>query len=96
MDKKVITIAISTIISLSTLSPAIANTKQTQNNHEMGQVKGMEKCYGIAVAGLNDCSSANHSCAGEAKMNSDKNTWLLVPTGLCKKIVGGSTKAENS
>jgi uncharacterized membrane protein len=51
-----------------------------------------EKCYGINVAGKNDCASSNsHSCAGEAKRASDPKSWIYVPTGTCSKIVGGST-----
>lgn len=56
-------------------------------------IKGMEKCYGIAKAGMNDCGNANHQCAGEAKIDGDKKEWLLTPTGLCKKIVGGNTSS---
>ena len=27
----------------------------------------MEKCYGIAKAGKNDCAGSAHACAGQAK-----------------------------
>ena len=35
------------------------------------------KCYGVAKAGQNDCASHNgsHSCAGQAKVDSDPNEW---------------------
>ena len=50
-----------------------------------------EKCFGVAVAGRNDCgATGSHSCAGEAKMTSDPKSWIYVPTGTCQKIVGGS------
>lgn len=49
-----------------------------------------EKCYGIATAHHNDCATAAHSCAGQAKTDGDKGEWLKVPTGLCVKIAGGS------
>lgn len=53
----------------------------------------MEKCFGIAKAGKNDCASktANHACAGQATKNGDKNSFIVVPKGTCDKIVGGST-----
>lgn len=60
---------------------------------QMQALPGMEKCYGIAKAGMNDCGTANHNCAGEAKTNGDKKEWLSVPTGLCNKIVGGNSAA---
>jgi len=53
---------------------------------------GMEKCYGIAKASMNDCAGNNHSCAGQAKTSSDANEWVAVPEGTCKKIAGGMTK----
>jgi len=57
--------------------------------------KNMEKCYGIAKAGMNDCGSkkAGHSCAGHAKKNSDPNDFVAVPKGTCDKIANGSTTA---
>lgn len=54
----------------------------------------MEKCYGIAKAGKNDCGGGKgqtHSCQGHGSKAGDKNDWLMTPTGLCNKIVGGST-----
>lgn len=46
-----------------------------------------EKCYGISLAGQNDCASAgNNSCAGTAKSNYDKEAWKLVPKGTCTSI----------
>jgi uncharacterized membrane protein len=54
-----------------------------------------EKCYGINVAGKNDCAASNsHSCAGEAKQASDPKSWIYVPVGTCTKIVGGSTSPK--
>jgi uncharacterized membrane protein len=43
---------------------------------------------------MNDCGTANHNCAGEAKADAAKNEWVHVPTGLCKKIIGGSTTSS--
>ncbi|MDD4929364.1 MAG: DUF2282 domain-containing protein [Gallionella sp.] len=52
----------------------------------------MEKCYGIAKAGMNDCGSkkAGHSCAGQASKNSDANDFVALPKGTCNKIANGS------
>ena len=56
----------------------------------MGAKEGMEKCYGVAKAGKNDCAANGHSCAAQAKADGDKNEWIAVPKGTCEKIVGGS------
>ena len=39
-----------------------------------------EKCYGISVAGQNDCAnlSGTHSCAGQSKVSTDVNEWKYV------------------
>jgi len=55
---------------------------------------GMEKCYGVAKAGQNDCAAADgsHSCAGQSTADADSGEWIYVPAGTCDKIVGGSTE----
>lgn len=48
---------------------------------------GKEKCYGISLAGQNDCAAgAGTSCAGSAKIDYQGNAWKLVPTGTCTHI----------
>lgn len=51
-----------------------------------------EKCAGIAKAGMNDCGTSKHSCAGKAKVSGDPEEWVYVAKGTCNKIVGGSLK----
>lgn len=52
----------------------------------------MEKCYGVAKAGHNDCQTANSSCAGTSKMDHQKDAFIAVPKGTCAKIAGGTMK----
>ncbi len=49
-----------------------------------------EKCFGIAKAGQNDCSSMSgvHSCAGQSKVDMDKGEWKYVAKGTCKEMNG--------
>lgn len=49
-----------------------------------------EKCFGIAKAGQNDCSSlsGSHSCAGQSKVDMDKGEWKYVAKGTCKDMKG--------
>lgn len=47
----------------------------------------MEKCYGVAMAGHNDCKAgAGTTCAGTAKMDYQANSWKNVPAGTCTTI----------
>ncbi len=51
----------------------------------------MEKCYGVAKAGKNDCAAGpGTSCQGTSTMDGQKDAWIYVPAGLCEKLVGGS------
>jgi uncharacterized membrane protein len=93
-NRKMIVNAISTVLALGltgTSTTLSANQEPGQQMMQESALPGMEKCFGIAKAGANDCGNASHNCSGEAKRNNDKNEWLYVPNGLCKKIVGGST-----
>lgn len=44
----------------------------------------MEKCYGIAKAGKNDCKAGRGtSCAGTSTRDFQGNAWKLVKAGRC-------------
>ena len=53
-----------------------------------------EKCFGVVKAGLNDCQTASHSCAGTATADNAKDSWIYVPAGTCTKITGGSNEPK--
>ena len=46
-----------------------------------------EKCYGVALAGKNDCAAGpGTTCAGTSKVDYQGNAWKLVPKGTCTTI----------
>ena len=49
-----------------------------------------EKCFGIALAGKNDCQTASSSCAGTSSKDMQADAWIYVPAGTCEKISGAS------
>ena len=54
----------------------------------------MEKCYGVAKAGMNDCKAGEGTtCQGTSTEDGQANAWILTPMGLCEKLVGGSLEA---
>lgn len=82
MEKhQVLSVAIGGLLALGLAGNASAAEKKAE----------MEKCYGVAKAGMNDCGSkkAGHSCAGQATKNSDANDFVALPKGTCNKIAGG-------
>lgn len=49
--------------------------------------QGKEKCFGISLAGQNDCAAGpGTSCAGTSKTDYQGNAWKLVPKGTCTTI----------
>ena len=47
----------------------------------------VEKCYGVAMAGKNDCAAGpGTTCAGTSKMDYQGNAWKNVPKGTCTTI----------
>jgi uncharacterized membrane protein len=54
-----------------------------------------EKCYGVSKAGKNDCQTANSSCAGTSRRDSQKDAWVYVPAGTCEKLVSGSMQPKS-
>ena len=55
---------------------------------------GKDKCYGISMAGKNDCAAgAGTTCAGTSKIDYQGNEWKAVAKGTCTtmKLPGGRT-----
>lgn len=46
-----------------------------------------EKCYGVSLAGANDCKAgAGTTCAGTSTVDYQGNAFTLVPAGTCASI----------
>lgn len=47
----------------------------------------MEHCYGVALAGENDCAAGpGTTCAGTSTVDYQGNAWTNVPAGTCESI----------
>jgi uncharacterized membrane protein len=54
------------------------------------ETSAMEKCFGIALAGKNDCAAGpGTSCAGTSTVDYQGNSWKNVPEGDCAKYGAG-------
>lgn len=69
---------------------ALAGAAQAQQGAKPAQ----EKCFGVAKAGKNDCGTAKHSCAGQAKTDNDPAEWKYVEKGSCEKMGGKLASVE--
>ena len=46
-----------------------------------------EKCYGVSLAGKNDCAAGpGTTCAGTSTVDYQGNAWTLVDAGTCAEI----------
>ena len=64
--------AVAAAVAASDVKPANAQAK--------------EKCYGISLAGQNDCAAGpGTTCAGTSSVDYQGNAWTLVPSGDCEK-----------
>jgi len=75
----------------SAIASALTMAAVTSTTVVAGDMKKMEKCYGVAKAGKNDCKAgAGTSCAGSSTKDGQGNAWIYVAKGTCEKLVGGS------
>jgi len=48
---------------------------------------GKDKCYGVSLAGKNDCKAGpGTTCAGTSKVDYQGNAWTLVAKGTCETM----------
>ena len=69
-------------------------TKEQKMTMERMVKNNLEKCYGVAARGKNDCAEGAHSCVGQSTRDRDPASFLLVPKGDCQKLGGGKTQAS--
>ena len=73
--------------SFASVSTASAAEVHTPANTKAQMATGkFEQCYGVALAGQNDCAAGAHSCAGTSTVNYDPASFKLVPVGTCTSI----------
>jgi uncharacterized membrane protein len=75
----------STKTANAALFAAVASAVAMTASFTPAQAAGdKEKCYGISLAGGNDCASAgNNSCQGTQKADYDGKAWKYVAKGTC-------------
>ena len=86
-------------LALTTQATPVSAAMDKQMEEMMKQMdKGVkaghiEKCYGVAASGRNDCAAAGaQSCAGTSTKDRDPAAYVALPKGDCSKIAGGMTK----
>jgi len=70
-----------------TLAALAAGVAMADEKPGMAKQTAVEKCYGVALAGQNDCKAGEGTtCAGTSKKDYQGNAWKNVPAGTCTSI----------
>lgn len=84
---KIIKAAVSAFLAMA------ATQVSAEANNQNQATQNSVKCYGVVKAGMNDCKTATASCAGSSTKDNQADAFVLVPEGLCEKLVGASLTA---
>lgn len=75
----------STAVRTLAVASAVAAALAAQATSVAAQSK--EKCYGVSVAGQNDCAAGpGTTCAGTSVVDYQGNAWTLVDAGSCETL----------
>ena len=59
----------------------------TAHTTTTAEAASKEKCYGVSLAGKNDCAAGpGTTCAGTSVTDYQGNAWTLVDAGTCTEI----------
>jgi len=71
-----------TAVTLAALAAGAAQAADAMKKDD--GMANMEKCYGVAMAGKNDCAAGpGTTCAGTNKVDYQGNAWKYVAKGTC-------------
>jgi uncharacterized membrane protein len=74
-------------ITALALGALAAGSAIAQDKPMADKMAAMEKCYGVSMAGKNDCAAGpGTTCAGTSKVDYQGNAWKNVPAGTCVTI----------
>ena len=76
----------STALKTAAIATAVAAAMTAQTTTG-ASAASKEKCYGISLAGENDCAAGpGTTCAGTSVTDYQGNAWTLVDAGTCETI----------
>lgn len=80
MNRQILSLALASSLAAA-MGAAVVGSASAQDK------ENMEKCYGVSMAGQNDCAAGpGTTCAGTSKVDYQGNAWKLVPAGTCETM----------
>lgn len=78
MNRQIVSLALASSLAAAISMAGAASAQDTMAADDM------EKCYGVSLAGQNDCAAGpGTTCAGTSTVDYQGNAWTLVPAGTC-------------
>lgn len=75
------------VLSTLAVASAFAASVAIAGSTPVSAAEDMEKCYGVAKKGQNDCKAGpGTTCAGTSTLDYQGNAWKLVKKGTCTQI----------
>ena len=69
------------------LAGAVATAMSAVSVSGVAMAQETEKCYGVALAGQNDCKAGEGTtCAGTSTVDYQGNAWKAVAKGTCETM----------
>jgi len=73
--------------AIKSVAVATAFAAALSSHATTAQAQEQEKCYGVSLAGQNDCAAGpGTTCAGTSTVDYQGNAWTLVEAGSCMDI----------
>ena len=84
--------AVPALALVAALGAALSAAVASPQDQAKASDAAKEKCYGVALAGKNDCAAGpGTSCAGTSKMDYAGDQWMYVPAGTCTTMASKSS-----
>ena len=73
--------------TVKTLAVVGAVAAAVAGNVSVANAQAQEKCYGVSLAGANDCAAGpGTTCAGTSVVDYQGNAWTYVAAGTCAEV----------
>ena len=83
MNSRAFTLTALTAFTMAALAAGAVQAADDMKKKD-GAKAEVEKCYGVSLAGKNDCAAgAGTTCAGTSKTDYQGNAWKHVAKGTC-------------
>jgi len=77
-------------------SYAVKTQAEVEKDSAIFIKNGKERCAGRVLAGMNDCPTSQHACAGLADEDGNSEEYIWLPVGTCAKIEGTYLRSVKS